>query len=198
MIMLSVFVAFAVPLAVVLSLNSRLRASVPLVVWWFFSILGFVLIPYSLSVSTSPSLAPRVAAVGKAYDCVDKSIGRTTKFGFRFVPEHGDPIDIETLIIIPGWANAEKFNGRIWRIVYLEDRDRDPKNEAIDIEIVSGDHAGWHDSRDARPFGFWLGIPAAIALMCFGILGIRFRKGGVTSTIAQPESMTDDAGTIAQ
>ncbi len=130
-----------------------------------------------LFISLNLSVTCTASGGRKAYDCVDKSIGRTTKFGFRFVPEHGDPIDIETLIIIPGWANAEKFNGRVWRIVYLEDRDRDPKNEAIDIEIVSGDHAGWHDSRDARTFGFWLGIPAAIALKCFGILGIKFRKG---------------------
>jgi hypothetical protein len=131
---------------------------------------------YGMSHSTVPSFAPRITAVGKASDCIEKSVGRSNKFVFRFVPEGGSPINIETVIIMPHWGNDGKFNGRTLRIVYLNDIARSPSNEAIDIEILDGDNAGWHDSLDARPFGVWLGIPIGAALGGFGYFGIGYKK----------------------
>jgi hypothetical protein len=101
----------------------------------------------------------------------------TLIMAFIFLPdEGGEPLDVETSIILPGWAVPEVFNGRTFRIVYLQSSKRALKNEAIDIEILSGRDAGFHDSVDARPFGVWLAIPIGAALGAFGYFGIRYRK----------------------
>jgi hypothetical protein len=60
--------------------------------------------------------------------------------------------------------------------VYLTDSKRVLKNEAVDIEILSGRHAGFHDSRDVRPDGAWLGIPVCAAFLVFGVFGLRYMK----------------------
>ncbi len=71
---------------------------------------------------------------------------RDTVYGFRFVPDEGNPINIETQIILPDWNTPEIFDGQTFRVVYLDDDQRNFKNEAIDIEILSGKNAGFHDS----------------------------------------------------
>jgi hypothetical protein len=130
-----------------------------------------------LSHSTAPSFATRITAVGKAYDHVERRQGRNNSFyGFRFVPENGNPVNIETDIILPDWDTPADFDGRTFRIVYLEDSNRFLKNKAIDIAILSGKHAGFHDSLDADPAGPWLGIPVGAALVGFGMLGFRYMK----------------------
>ena len=137
---------------------------------------------YGLAHSTAPSFAPRITAVGKAYDHVELRQGRDTHYGFHFLPdENGEPVDIETSIILPGWAVPEVFNGRTFRVVYLQSSKRALKNEAIDIEILSGRDAGFHDSVDARPVGVWLAIPIGAALGAFGYFGLRYRKDDETS-----------------
>jgi hypothetical protein len=136
---------------------------------------------YGLFHSTAPSFAPRISATGKAYDYVERRRGSDTYYGFRFVPDGGEPINIETEIILPGWADPTIFNGRTFRVVYLQDSKRIPKNEAIEIEIVSGKHAGYHDSLDARPTGAWLGIAIGAALGAFGFFGLKYRKDDATS-----------------
>ena len=60
--------------------------------------------------------------------------------------------------------------------MYLDDDQRVFKNEAIDIEILSGKNAGFHDSYDARPLGKWLGIPIGAALGIFGFVGLKYMK----------------------
>jgi len=50
------------------------------------------------------------------------------------------------------------------------------ENEAIDIEILSGRDAGFHESVDARPAGMWLAIPIGAALGTFGYFGLRYKK----------------------
>jgi hypothetical protein len=50
------------------------------------------------------------------------------------------------------------------------------RTKPFDIEILSGKHAGFHDSFDARPVGKWLGIPVGAALGAFGFAGLAFRK----------------------
>ena len=62
------------------------------------------------------------------------------------------------------------------------------KNEAIDIEILSGKHAGFHDSFDARLAGEWLGIPVGAALGAFGYFGLRYRKD---DAISEPSDRHD-------
>ncbi|MBS1798759.1 MAG: hypothetical protein JSS95_02940 [Acidobacteria bacterium] len=98
------------------------------------------------------------------------------KFVFGFIPEGGNPTNIETQIIMPHWGNPEIFNGRTLRITYLNDTSRSESNEAVDIKILSGDNAGWHDSLDARPLGIWLAIPIGAAIAGFGYFGVRYRK----------------------
>jgi len=100
---------------------------------------------------------------------------------------------METEIILPGWGDPAIFDGRTFRVVYLQDSKRIVKNEAIDIEILSGKHAGYHDSRDARPVGTWLGIPVGAALGAFGLFGIKYRKDDVNSAMDRmtvPQSVT--------
>lgn len=146
---------------------------------------------YGLFHSTAPSFATRITAVGRTYDFVERRQGRDTFYGFRFVPDGGEPVKIETEIIIPGWADPAIFNGRIFRVVYLEDNKRAMKNEAIDIEILSGKHAGFHDSLDARPLGEWLGIPLGTGLVAFGFFGLKYMKDDAVSAASGRSSETD-------
>ena len=90
--------------------------------------------------------------------------------------EGGGPIHIETEISLPDTAHPAIFNGQTIRIVYLTDGKRVLKNEAVDIEILSGIHAGFHDSLDARPAGAWLAIPVGAAFLGFGLAGLRSMK----------------------
>ncbi|HLX84344.1 MAG TPA: hypothetical protein VKR59_10625 [Terriglobales bacterium] len=145
---------------------------------------------YGLSHSTAPSLARRVTIVGKAFDHVEMRRGRDTYNGFRFVPDGGEPVNLETQIILPDWNTPAIFDGRTFRVVYLQDSKRILKNEAIDIEILSGKHAGFHDSFDARPDGMWLGVPVGAALGAFGYFGLRFMKDDATS--AQHRKTNDE------
>jgi hypothetical protein len=172
----------AAALAVFYPLGAKRRACIPYPLWWVCLGLGVVVCIYGLAHSTAPSFAPRITAVGKAYDHVELRQGRDTHYGFHFLPdENGEPVDIETSIILPGWAVPEVFNGRTFRVVYLQSSKRVLKNEAIDIEILSGRDAGFHDSVDARPVGVWLAIPIGAALGAFGYFGLRYRKDDETS-----------------
>jgi hypothetical protein len=88
----------------------------------------------------------RITAIGRTYDYVERTAGRwpykDTFYGFRFVPDGGEPVNIETEIILPGWGDPAIFDGRTFRVVYLQDSKRTVKNEAIDIEILSGKQRG--------------------------------------------------------
>jgi hypothetical protein len=110
-----------------------------------------------------------------------------TIYGFRLVPEGGEPIHIETEIILPGWADPAIFNGRIFRVVYLQDTARTLKNEAIDVEILSGEHSGYHKSLDARPLGAWLGIPVGAAFVVFGLMGLKYMKNDAESAASDAD-----------
>jgi hypothetical protein len=168
------FLGIAVALAVFFPLGAKRRACVSPVVWWGSLILGGVTCIYGLTHATAPSFAARITAIGRTYDYVERTHGtwpyKDTFHGFRFVPDGGEPVNIETVnieteIILPGWANPAIFDGRTFRVVYLQDSKRTVKNEAIEIEILSGKDAGYHDSRDARPVGAWLGIPTGAAFL---------------------------------
>lgn len=91
---------------------------------------------------------------------------------------------------MPHWGNAEVFEGRTLRIGYINDTTRSLSNEAIDITILGGENAGWHDSLDARPLGVWLAIPVGAAIAGFGYMGIRYRKNDLKTTAGQPRETT--------
>ena len=183
----SCLLGLAVALAVFFPVGAKRRARIPGLAWWVCIIVGVVTCFFGLSHSTVPSFARRITAVGTASNWIEKRVGRSFKFAFRFVPEGGSPIDMETLIIVPHWGNAGTFNQRKLRIVYLDDIARNPINEAIDIAILDGPDAGWHDSLDARPFGVWLAIPIGAALGGFGYFGIRYRKDDMKAAEAPQE-----------
>jgi hypothetical protein len=145
-------------------------------------IVGGMVCMYGLSHSTTPSFAPLVTVSGKASAFMNQTYGRNSKFVFRFVREGGTPINIETHIIVPHWHNAEVFSGRTLKVTYLSDTSRSVSNEAVDIEILSGENTGWHDSLDARPFGIWLAIPIGAIIASFGYLGLRYRKSDLKAT----------------
>ena len=92
------------------------------------------------------------------------------------MPDGANPIHLETQIILPDWNTPSLFNGQSFRVVYLDDDQRALKNEAIDIDILSGRNAGFHDSYDARPVGKWLAIPIGAAFAVFGFVGLRYMK----------------------
>jgi hypothetical protein len=111
----------SVALAVFYPLGAKRRACIPSLLWWVCLGLGVVVCVYGLARSTAPSFAPRITAVGKAYDHVELRQGKDTHYGFHFLPDdNGEPVDIETTIILPGWAVPEVFNGRTFRVVYLQ------------------------------------------------------------------------------
>jgi hypothetical protein len=183
----------AIALAVFFPLGAKRRACVPPLAWWICLIAGAVPFFYGLSHSTVPSSAPRITAVGQAYDFVEREIHsgyhHDTVYGFHLVPKDGEPIHIETEIILPHWAVPAIFDGRTLRVVYLDDDKRALKNEAIQIDILSGKDAGFHDSLDARPVGAWLAIPVGAAFLGFGIAGLsRMKKDAAISA----ESDDDD------
>jgi hypothetical protein len=159
--------------AIFFLLGAKRRAWIPRLPWWLYLLLGSVPLIYGLSHSTIPSFSTPITAVGKAYDYVQRGTSRghgDIYGGFRFVPERGEAINIETQIILPDEEAPADFNGRRLRVVYLKDSYRVLLNEAVDITILSGEHTGFHDSLDARPLGSWLGLPIGGAFIALGYL----------------------------
>jgi len=152
--------------------------------WWLSLILGFLIALYGLFNSTLPSFSTPVTAVGKAYDHVWR--GSYARHGnhyeaFRFLPEGGQAINIETRIGLPNVGTPTDFDGRTLRVVYLKDSYRALQNEAVDITILSGKNTGFHDSLDARPFGLWLAMPIGFAFVLLGYLLFYYGKGDAKS-----------------
>jgi hypothetical protein len=178
-------------LAIFFLLRAKRRAWIPPLGWWLSLILGALICFYAMSHSTMPSFSTRITTVGKAYDYMERDIhtGRhhDTIYGFRFVPEGGEPINIETEISLPDTAYPPIFDGRTFRIVYLADSKRIWKNEAVDIEILSGENTGFHDSLDARPAGVWLGIPVGAAFFGFGLAGLGYMKKDAISAASDDD-----------
>jgi hypothetical protein len=159
--------------------GSERRSSVPLIVWGACLVLGFSTVMYSLIHSTGPSFAPRITAVGKVSDCFEPHSGKHfDKYVFHFEPESGAPFFLETRILTPPVClfRLRGTDTGTYRIVYLDDSHRNPSNEPIDNQVVSGAEAGWHQTLDAGPFGIWLGVPFGFALSFIGLGCIRLRK----------------------
>jgi hypothetical protein len=174
------FLGMGPALAIFFLLRPKRRAWVPPLGWWLSLVLGSIFFFYGLAHSTAPSFAKRITAVGKVYDYTQREIysgyHHDTIYGFRLVPENGAPIHIETEIILPDSALPDIFNGRTFRVVYLADSERVLENEAIDLVILTGRHAGYHDSLNARLAGSWLAIPLGAALGAFGFAGLKYMK----------------------
>ena len=149
-----------------------------------------------MSHSTVPSFSKRITAEGTAYDYVEREIHtgyhHETIYGFRFVREGDEPINIETKISLPDTAHPAIFNGQVFRIVYLNDNERVLKSEAIEIAILSGEHRGFHNSLDARPVGKWLAIPTGAGFGVFGFVGLRYMKNDAIAAASDD----DDAPSI--
>lgn len=178
-------------LAIFFLLGAKRRAWIPPLAWWLSLALGVVACFYGMSHSTVPSFSRRITALGRAYDHFDREIHNgyhhDSVYGFRFVPNEGNPINLETQIILPDWNSPAIFDGQSFRVVYLDDAQRAFKNEAIDIEILSGKNAGFHDSYDARPLGKWLAIPFGAALGVFGFAGLRYMKDDAESAASSED-----------
>jgi hypothetical protein len=189
--MVCCLLGFAPAFAVFYLLRPKRRAWIPPLAWWLSLGLGVVIFFYGISHSTMPSFSTRITAVGKAYSYVQREIHtgyhHDTIHGFRFVPDGGEPINIETEIILPDWGTPANFDGRTFRIVYLKDSQRVLKNEAIDIAILSGKNAGYHDSLDARPFGSWLAIPIGAAFFGFGFIGLKYMNDDAKSAASDED-----------
>jgi hypothetical protein len=91
---------FGPALAIFFLLGAKRRARIPHLAWWLSPILGAVICFYGLSHSTIPSFSTRITAMGKFYDYVRREGYRgDTTYGFRFVPEGGEAINIHTRIL---------------------------------------------------------------------------------------------------
>ena len=141
---------------------------------------GFAVAGFSGAKSTAPSSAPRVTVTGLAQGCIEHRIGRGNyTYSFSISPAGGSPVQLTSRIKAPFcWTGtASDFDARVYRVVYLDDSNRNLKNEAIRIDVIGGQNTGWHGSVDARPFGLWLGIPGGIACIIIGGIGaFRNRK----------------------
>jgi hypothetical protein len=72
------FFGVAAALAVFFPLGAKRRAWIPPLGRWLFLIVGGVICMFGLSHSTAPSFAPRITAVGKAYDHFERRRGKRT------------------------------------------------------------------------------------------------------------------------
>lgn len=172
-------------------LSVRQRAAIPGAISVLCLPTGFVALLFSLLNSTAPSFAPRISVTGNAFNCVEHRLGKSSTYSFRVEPEHGEPLQIGTQIVVPPmcWKTSDYDAGGIYRITYLADTKRHPANEAIDIEVLTGRNAGWHKRLDARPFGLWLGTPAGGFLMFIGLYLTRDNKGREGSAAAPSTSV---------
>lgn len=183
--MAACLLGMAVACAVFFPLKPRRREHIPPLGWWFFVIVGVGIGFYGMSHATAPSFSTPITAIGRAYDSIQVQHGRDREQGFRFVLDGGRSIPIETHIALPGWGVPEIFNGRELRVVYFDQQDRALKNEAIEIEILSGEHAGYRESFDARPNGRWLAVPIGATLAIFGYLGLKYMKDDEVKAAAE-------------
>ncbi len=173
---------FGIAFGIVMPLGAVRRSRIQKYVWWVLLVSGATICMYGLSHSTSPSFGRRVSSVGTASALVEQKVGGDSKFVFAFIPSNGQPVNLQTRIIVPHWGNAEVFQRRTLRVTYLDDPARSVSNEAIEIEIVSGENVGWRDSLDARPFGVWLAIPIGAMIAGLGYIGLRYRREDLTAT----------------
>jgi len=149
---------------------------------------------FSLATSAPPSFAHRIAVIGKIHDLTDVREYKASKFSFFFESEDGTMLHSETRIILPHWGNNSYHERRTYRVVYLDDAKRDPVNEAIDIAIIDGPDIGWHNSRDVRPFGKWLGIPLGGALIASGFFVGSNRAGKRKATQEEEQAANVASG----
>jgi hypothetical protein len=164
-------------------LSAKKRAAIPIAIWMLCVLIGFGAVLFSLMNSTAPSFAHRITVTGKAFDCIRPTRSRDYRYFFTFQPESGGPLHIGSRIVVPPmcWTNSNFEAGSTYRIVYLDDTERDPANEAIDIQVLTGRNAGWQEKLDARPFGFWLATPAGAILGYLGLYAVRYKKTKVES-----------------
>jgi len=196
-VMLCSCLGFGPALGIYYLLRAKRRAWIPPLGWWLSLALGTVTFFYGMSHSTMPSFSTRITAVGKAYGYMEREIHsgyhHDTVYGFRFVPDGGvggGPLTIETEISLPDAAHPAIFNGQRFRVVYLADSNRVLTNEAIDIQILSGMHAGFHDSLDARATGRWLAIPIGAAFLGFGIAGLKSMNEDAIAAASEDDDST--------
>lgn len=176
--------------AIFFLLGAKRRASIPRLPWWLYSLLGMGPIFYGLFHSTIPSFSTPITAVGKAYAFAQRgsNAGHGHRYeAFRFVPEGGEAIYMETEISLPDGRTPSDFDGRALRVVYLKDTYRALQNEAVDITILSGKHTGFHESLDARPLGSWLALPIGGALIALGYLLFYYGKNDAESAASDKE-----------
>jgi hypothetical protein len=152
--------------------------------WFGIAFTGFALIGVSALKITSPSWAPRITETGVAQGCVAQRIwrgrSRTYIYSFLFNPSNGTPIGLTTYINLPAcWRGTNRVSdGRVYRVVYLDDPTRNLKNEAIQIEVVRGADSGWRGSRDARFFGWFLLAPIGALCIFVGSIACSYHLRG--------------------
>jgi hypothetical protein len=148
--------------------------------WVLLCLIGFALAGFSGANSTRPSSAPRITVTGIVADCIEHQRGKANiAYSFALVPTAGAPAKLESRIKPPScWQGSGTLSdASVYRAVYLDDPNRDLRNEVIQIDVMQGQSAGWHGVVDARPFGLWLGIPAGIGFIIVGGIGmVKNRK----------------------
>jgi hypothetical protein len=157
-------------------------------IWALLCLMGFGLAGFSGANSTTPSSAPRTTLTGAAANCIEHRRGRGSfTYSFVLTPTTGVPVRLETRIKAPiCWqGGGTGSDAAEYRVVYLDDQDRDLRNEAIQVDVVHGQNAGWQGAVDSRPFGLWLGIPAGLALIVVGAIGMMKNRRMTEDTSSQ-------------
>ena len=112
-------------LAIFFLSGAKRRAWIPPLAWW----LSLPWESYSCFTAyptrPSPLFQPRSRQWAKLTTTGSGKVRLPTALAtasFRFVPEGGKPINIETEIILPDWGSPADFDGRTFRVVYLRIR----------------------------------------------------------------------------
>jgi len=95
------------------------------------------------------------------------------------------------------WSPISAVPGEsVYRVTYLDDLSRALKHEAVSVEVLSGERAGWTGWVDSRPFGLWRGVPAGFVLIFVGVVRAESnrRDEGTQSSFVIKDDDGDDTG----
>ncbi len=151
--------------------------------YWLLALACFAMASASGPFITAPSSAPRLTTTGQLWEVHRIPTGKIHFNEFLLGQMDGTSFLLQTPIdpSRQGKYGPYLHVGETVQVQYLNEKREDGlPPRAINIEILDGPYAGWHDSVDANWFGLWLLLP-------IGILGALVSIGFATKNLSPGE-----------